>query len=465
MGHKTYSRTSPTDGRRATLGANGKYSRKNNKGWLINQGIGNLLGTTGEVQITNNNTGTTIDSNTGNGGFDTGGTNDYNTRTDDSNNDGYGEVTRLGSTTTVNSFNIMGEFTVDESQFGTFQTASGYTAYNVRDMNARQPSDIGVQSFFSQNGLADGLNGYVKYREGYDDRVMKFGRDFDALSLPVDDIDGSNGSKTVVADFMEADNAKKIENWDDVIYLDSSKTDITVGDSIYADAEGTMLASGTTNGRKNREWFLWTDGDVVKVTAGVVTHKYNYKDQEDEKWSQYIGTPALSRQTYDGTTVTTDNESITGIGKAWQGDFDSGSLVTTATIDDVATQLQTAFNNGFAIVETTYNPSKRYNYIDNSISDPTAVGEYLYKRIDGFNAGRRLSSDLEVNQREHIYNVLGTTVDESYRFGETYFAYLPVFGFMTRNFNFPSDRGAIIIEYDKYTGQILNRKTVYKNNN
>ena len=103
----------------------------------------------------------------------------------------------------------MGEFTVDESQFGTFQTASGYTAYNVRDMNARQPSDIGVQSFFSQNGLADGLNGYVKYREGYDERVMKFGRDFDALSLLVDDIDGSNGSKTVVADFMEADNAKK----------------------------------------------------------------------------------------------------------------------------------------------------------------------------------------------------------------------------------------------------------------
>jgi hypothetical protein len=44
MGHKTYSRTSPKDGRRATLGANGKYSRKNNKGYLINQGIGNLDG-------------------------------------------------------------------------------------------------------------------------------------------------------------------------------------------------------------------------------------------------------------------------------------------------------------------------------------------------------------------------------------------------------------------------------------
>jgi|TARA_R110000787_G_scaffold15296_3_gene47287 hypothetical protein len=45
MGHKTYSRTSPKDGRRATLGTNGKYSRENNKGFMINQGIGNLEGT------------------------------------------------------------------------------------------------------------------------------------------------------------------------------------------------------------------------------------------------------------------------------------------------------------------------------------------------------------------------------------------------------------------------------------
>ena len=45
MGHKTYSRTSPKDGRRATLDTNGKYSRENNKGFMINQGIGNLEGT------------------------------------------------------------------------------------------------------------------------------------------------------------------------------------------------------------------------------------------------------------------------------------------------------------------------------------------------------------------------------------------------------------------------------------
>ena len=44
MNNKTYSRTSPKSGRRATLGSNGRYSRKNNKGMMINQGIGNLEG-------------------------------------------------------------------------------------------------------------------------------------------------------------------------------------------------------------------------------------------------------------------------------------------------------------------------------------------------------------------------------------------------------------------------------------
>ena len=44
MKDETYSRTSPKSGRRATLGSNGRYSRKNNKGMMINQGIGNLEG-------------------------------------------------------------------------------------------------------------------------------------------------------------------------------------------------------------------------------------------------------------------------------------------------------------------------------------------------------------------------------------------------------------------------------------
>ena len=55
MGNKTYSRTSPKDGRRATLGANGRYSRKNNKGYIINQGIGNLDGNIDSVLNNENN--------------------------------------------------------------------------------------------------------------------------------------------------------------------------------------------------------------------------------------------------------------------------------------------------------------------------------------------------------------------------------------------------------------------------
>lgn len=59
--NQTYSRTSPKSGRRATLGSNGKYSRKNNKGFMINQGIGNLEGQ-GNSNVTNNTSSRQIDS-------------------------------------------------------------------------------------------------------------------------------------------------------------------------------------------------------------------------------------------------------------------------------------------------------------------------------------------------------------------------------------------------------------------
>ena len=59
--NQTYSRTSPKSGRRATLGSNGKYSRKNNKGFMINQGIGNLDGQ-GNSNVTNNTSTRQIDS-------------------------------------------------------------------------------------------------------------------------------------------------------------------------------------------------------------------------------------------------------------------------------------------------------------------------------------------------------------------------------------------------------------------
>lgn len=59
MKEQTYSRTSPKSGRRATLGSNGRYSRKNNKGFMINQGIGNLEGQ-GNSTVINNSTTNTI---------------------------------------------------------------------------------------------------------------------------------------------------------------------------------------------------------------------------------------------------------------------------------------------------------------------------------------------------------------------------------------------------------------------
>lgn len=59
--NQTYSRTSPKSGRRATLGSNGKYSRKNNKGFMINQGIGNLDGQSNSNN-SNNNQSRQIDS-------------------------------------------------------------------------------------------------------------------------------------------------------------------------------------------------------------------------------------------------------------------------------------------------------------------------------------------------------------------------------------------------------------------
>jgi len=60
MKNQTYSRTSPKSGRRATLGANGKYSRKNDKGFMINQGIGNLEGQ-GSSNVTNTENSRTLD--------------------------------------------------------------------------------------------------------------------------------------------------------------------------------------------------------------------------------------------------------------------------------------------------------------------------------------------------------------------------------------------------------------------
>lgn len=395
-----------------------------------------------------------------------GDTSDTDTSSDDSDNDGYGNVTRLGSSTPiVHDFNMMGEFTVDESQYGTFQTADAYTEYTVKDLNARQPSDVGTRPFYSQNGLADGFDGYVRYREGYDYIVANTFTN-DMLDYPVD----SGGT---VKDYVVNDLHYLPANWDLKIYLDSTKTDINVGDSIYSDAEGTMLGDGTTNGKKNRVWFLWTDGDVVKVTAGVVTHKYNYKNTEDEKWIQFITGSTLKKQTYDGQTVTyLEDGNVVTVGKEWQGagpdtDEPVGSLVTVSTIDDAATVIQAKLNDGWALVSTATNSAKIYNTFDFSKADPFAVGEQVYTRDLGFNAGRRLSSDVIPKTRSTSVYIesLNVTLDYSYKLGETYFSYLPIFGGMSSNFNFPDRRGVVLIEYDKYSGLIVNKRTIYRTNN
>tara|TARA_R110002049_G_scaffold99811_2_gene242870 strand:+ start:4390 stop:5958 length:1569 start_codon:yes stop_codon:yes gene_type:complete len=424
---------------------------------------------TGDQNISNNDYTFTTDTESdytiigsGDSQSDSNDTSSTDTSNDDADNDGYGNVTRFTSGSPItHSFNMMGEFTIDESQYGTFQTASTYTEYTVKDLNARQPSDVGTQAFYSQNGLADGFNGYVKYRQGYDDRVADTFT-HDMLDYPVD----AGGT---VRDYVIDDLYYLESQWDMSIYLDSTKTDISVGDSIYSDSQGTMLADGTTNGKKNREWFMWTDGDVVKVTAGVVTHKYNYKDQEDEKWIQFDGGPYLRKQTYDGNTVTSleDGKAETK-GMEWQGNgptvAPAGSLVQVMDIDTAAGIVQTKLNDGWAYVNVQYNGSKIYDTFDFTKTDPFAIGEQVYTRELGFNAGRRLSSDI-IAKTEPTIITGPVTLDFSYKVGETNFAYIPMFGFMTSNFNFPDRRGIILIEYDKYTGLIINKRSIYRTNN
>ena len=396
-----------------------------------------------------------------------GSTSATDTSSDDTNNDGYGNVSRLGTSTPItNTFNMMGEFTIDESQYGTFQTAAAYTEYTVKDVNVRQPSDVGTQPFYSQNGLADGFDGYVKYREGYDTIVANTGFQNDMLSYPVD----SGGT---VADYVVDDIHFLPANWDMKIYLDSTKTDISVGDSIYQDEEGTPLNDGTTNGKTNREWFLWTDGDIVKTTGGVVTHKYNYKDTEDEKWIQFVTGSHLKKQSYDGNTVTyLEDGQVETNGWEWQGagpdtDEPVGSLVQVMDIDTAAGIIQTKLNDGWALVPIMHNQDKIYDTFDFSQPDPFAIGEQVYTRELGFNVGRRLSSDIIPKTRStSVYlEYLDTTLDYSYKLGETYFSYLPIFGSMTSNFNFPHRRGVVLIEYDKYSGLIVDKRVVYRTNN
>ena len=77
---------------------------------------------------------------------------------------------------------------------------------------------------------------------------------------------------------------------------------------------------------------------------------------------------------------------------------------------------------------------------------------------------------MEKRTRELVFTInnpiTGTpvTIDNSYKAGETFFGYLPVFGTMPLHFDFQVNKSLIIVEYDKYTGEIINRQIVSKSN-
>lgn len=434
------------------------------------------------------------------------------TGTHDIDNDGYGEVYAVsfqlyvygvgsgpfhntsgqdidGNTVNYTTrTNLVGEYTVDESQYGTFQTAAGYTEYIVHHQNIRQPSDIGTQSYYSQTGLADYMNGYVRYSEGYDYKIAQHGNAYDVLDLLVE----SNANFTVpsgatIEDLMSDENQFNPDfnvddtRWDRVkIYLDSSKTDIAVGDSIYADDQGSKYPGGSTNGRTNRAWFNW-NGDVVKVTGGVVTHRYNYKDGP-ERFIMYVGTNTMKKREWDGSNYLPEvTHVLPSVGKEWEGDgpggANPGSLVTKNVIADVAAEAQTQLDAGLSNIETFYSSAQTQrifldwgNYVPGTGNYPFEPGEFVYRRRHGKNGYRRLDLDMEKRTRQLVFTInnpiTGTpvTIDNSYKAGETFFGYLPVFGNMPLHFDFQVNKSLIIVEYDKYTGEIINRQIVSKSN-
>lgn len=468
MGHKTYSRTSPTDGRRATLGANGKYSRKNNKGWLINQGIGNLLGTTGEVQITNNNTGTTVDSNTGNGGFDTGGTNDFQYNTNytkyDTNNDGYGEAHSLGGTLNVIGSNIFSEYTVDHTQFGTFTTADNYTPLTVDNFLTVHPTAIGTSPSYNQYGLADGMNGYVRYRYGYDhDIADKASRQFMGDRLTNEGV----VARTLEPEFYNSGTVNRFFNrFDDTVYLGNDQESISVGDSIYADANGTKLADGTTNGRANRYWFIHKDNTnkymICKVTAGIVTHYYEWRTGR-EGWLEFSYTNRWSTQTALSGSATHD--SLITDGTEWVGDAETGGLVTVNTFAEAIADAQDKLNNDYSAT-SSFNSDEKNVWLDFRTGNGDAAGQYIHNYNKGTHNIRYIHTDnLEVTTKPTSITIGGQTASFPHKVVESRFMYLPLYGQMGYNFEFNNiEKAVIVMEYKHYTGEIVQSQIVYKNN-
>jgi len=480
MKNQTYSRTSPTDGRRATLGANGKYSRKNNKGYIINQGIGNLNNQGNEQNhtsssfINNNNTGSTNNSNTGNGGFETGGTNNtsYNTNYTkyDTNNDGYGEAHSLGGTVNNLGYNIFSEYTVDHTQYGTFATADNYTALTVDNILTVHPTAIGVSPSYNQYGLADGMNGYVRYRYGYDNQISdKAMRQFMADRLTNEGV----VARTEEPQFENNGALNTFLNrFDDTVYLGNDQESISVGDSIYADANGTPLADGTTNGRANRYWFIHKDTNdkymVCKVTAGVVTHYYEWRNGP-EGWLEFSYTNRWSSNIV--LTGNTSHDSLIVDGTEWVGNPpDSteeplGELITHNTFADAVADAQAKLNDNYSLTSSFENDEKNV-WLDFRTGLGDDAGKYIYNYNKGtHNIRYSLTQNLEVTTKPLSVTIAGQTVSYPHRAVESKFKYLPLYGGMSASFNFNNiGKAVIVMEYKHYTGEIVQSQIVYKNN-
>tara|TARA_R100001163_G_scaffold215_2_gene353 strand:- start:2421 stop:4103 length:1683 start_codon:yes stop_codon:yes gene_type:complete len=386
----------------------------------------------------------------------------------DTDNDGYGEFYFIGSTQYNKGENIIGEYTVNESQYGTFSTASAYTTVDVLRVNNVHPSNYGTLPYYSQNGLADYTNGGVSYTQGHDPILSEY-----ALRFFMDSVQTTAGN-TISSLAPTANNFREV-----TVYINSSNTGFSVGDSVYSDNQGTMLASGTTNGRKNRYWFYYNN-NVIKVTAGVVTHVYDWRNKPEGIVRYNVDRRQIKfakREIINNIVTDYDDVDVNHKGKEWSGDAETGSLVTISTLNNKATEIQNLLDNDYFYKRITLTTAHRGFYLDfrNNNTTPFITGETLYERNLGYNAFLRLLKDdiTPVTEPTSITLSDGSTFSLSYKSGETFFAALPIYGNKNNNSYRITDtqteqekavgKGIILVEYNKYTGVIIDHKILYRN--
>jgi len=372
-----------------------------------------------------------------------GTSNSYDARQYDVDNNGYGSAHSLGGTITDVGFDLFGESTVDHTQYGTFTTADNYTALSVEKLFVGQPSAIITSPSFNQYGLADGMNGYIRYRHGYDYTVA------------------STGSRQYMADRLtdegvtarSNDDSDYLNTFNETVYLGNDQESISVGDSIYSDNIGTKLADGTTNNRANRYWFMHQNSNneymICKVTAGIVTHYYEWRDGA-EGWLRFNYT---NRWQSEGVA----DESLMTDAKKWIGDSSTGGLVTQNTFAEAIAEAQDRLNNNYSVTTSGVFADEKDIWLDFRTGNGDAAGEYIYR----FN-----KTDYNIRYSNTDNLDIATIVDESgFKQDETEYKYIPLYGTMAAHASLNGEgKGIIIIECKKYTGEIINSSIVYKNN-